>query len=113
MIDQKLCNEALQRIARTSDGRLLYLLFQKVVTGVPTDSRSGALKVNLGRRTLASELMAVMAETMTEATSDGTGDPSERPIIFSLARPVVVARNAGARRRVSADTSNADTDDAS
>lgn len=104
LIDNETCKDALRRIARTAEGRLFYIALQKVLMGVPSDTKRGALRENLGRRKLASELMAVMAEAMSESTSGGTGDPNERPIVFSLASPVAVAGGTrGARRRV-ADT---------
>ena len=98
MIDNKLVHEALQRWARTPDGRVFYVGLQKVLMGVPSDKSDGALRENLGRRTFASELMAVMAEVMTENLSD---DGIDRPIVFQLQRPALVAGQRGARRRVS------------
>jgi hypothetical protein len=99
MIDQKLINEALQRWARTPDGRVFYVGLQKLLMGVPSGDDFGALRENLGRRRFASELMAVMAEVMSEIeTSD---DPRSRPIVFTLAQPVAGTRGVrGARRRV-------------
>lgn len=99
MIDQNLVNEGLQRFARTPDGRNFYVGLQKILMAVPTDTSEGALRENLGRRRFASELMAVMAEVMTE--SDQSDDPSSRPIVFTLAKPVAVSGARGARRRVS------------
>jgi len=103
MIDEKLCDEALQRFARSADGRLFYLKLQKVLMGVPATDKRGALRENLGRRKLASELMAVIAEAMSEDIGDGANGNtgSERPIVFSLARPAAVATGPrGVRRRV-------------
>lgn len=99
MIDDKLVHEALQRFARTPDGRAFYVGLQKVLMGVPSDNSDGALRENLGRRRFASELMAVMAEVMSE--NDQSDDPRGRPIIFTFAKPVAGARSRGARRRVS------------
>lgn len=107
MIDEKLCDEALQRFARTPDGTLFYLKLQKVLAGIPATTESGALQENLGRRRFAAELMAVMAEAMAEPVSDGSDDAKrrlasgERPVIFQLQRGVAVATGPrGARRRV-------------
>lgn len=104
MIDDKLVHEALQRYARSPDGRVFYIGLQKVLMGVPSDSEPGALRENLGRRRFASELMAVMAEAMTENSGDGSGGDGigsgERPIIFQLRGPAVVAGQRGAKRRV-------------
>lgn len=100
MIDQNLINEGLQRFARTPDGRNFYVGLQKILMAVPTDTSEGALRENLGRRRFASELMAVMAEGMTENTSDDGIGSGERPIVFQLQRPTAVAGQRGARRRV-------------
>jgi hypothetical protein len=110
MIDEKLCDEAIKRIARTADGKLLYLKLQKTMMGLPSDTQHGALRANHGRRSLAAELMAVMAEAMAETTSDGSGGssgagPDERPIIFQLSRAIVASPGQrGARRRVGPGT---------
>ena len=80
MIDEKLCHEALQRFARDAgkpgDGELFYVLLQKVLLGFATAPAgadiSGALRENLGRRKLAAELMAVMAEVWRVLRDDGT-----------------------------------------
>lgn len=99
MIDDKLVQEALQRFARTADGRVFYVGLQKVVMGIPSETSGGALRLNLGRRRFASELMAVMAEGMSE--SEPSDDPRDRPIVFTLSKPVAVSGARGARRRVS------------
>lgn len=98
MIDQELVNEGLKRFARTPDGRNFYVSLQKLLMGIPSDRSESALRENLGRRTFASELMAVMAEGISESASD---DPNTRPIVFTLAQPVAVSGARGARRRVS------------
>jgi hypothetical protein len=117
MIDQKLLDEALQRIARDAgkpgDGELLYIMMQKIVTGVSfpvaaDGDISGALRENLGKRKLASEIMAVMAEVMAEPVGDRASDEQraklargERPIIFQFPRPTGRgSRQRGAGRRV-------------
>jgi hypothetical protein len=112
VIDQKLCEEALQRIARDAgkpgDGELLYIMLQKVLLGVPSSGKSGALRENLGRRKLAAEIMAVMAEVMAEPVGDRTSDEQrrklasgERPVIFQFPRPIERGtKQRGAQRRV-------------
>jgi hypothetical protein len=101
-IDNELVNEAFQRWARTKDGRTFYVGLQKILMAVPGTIEPGALQENLGRRRLAQELMAVMAEGMVETKP--SDDPRARPVIFSLTKPVAVAgaNSRGARRRVSA-----------
>ena len=98
-IDNDLVNEALQRWARTPDGVTFYVALQKVLMGVPSMNDPGALQENLGRRKFASELMAVMAEAMSETKP--SDDPRGRPIIYTLAGARAVAGPRGARRRVS------------
>jgi hypothetical protein len=110
MIDDKLVHEALQRWARTPDGRVFYIGLQKMLMGVPSDKSDGALRENLGRRTFASELMAVMAAVMTENLSDDGIGSGDRPIVFQLQRPAVVAGQRGARRRVSESDAAVDAD---
>ena len=102
MIDEKLVHEALQRWARTPDGRVFYVGLQKVLMGVPTDISDGALRENLGRRTLALELMAVMAKVMTENLSDDGIGSGDRPIVFRLPERADTNQRHhwGARRRV-------------
>jgi hypothetical protein len=101
MIDQDLVHEALQRWARTPDGRVFYVGLQKVLMGVPSDKSDGALRENLGRRRFVSELMAVMAKVMTENLSDDGIGSGDRPIVFQLKQSARVAGKRGARRRVS------------
>jgi hypothetical protein len=107
MIDDKLVHEALQRFARTPDGRVFYIGLQKVLMAVVSSEQDGALRENLGRRRFASELMAVMAEVMSEI--EPSDDPRGRPIVFTLSKPVAGARTRGARRRVSGPQPGADS----
>jgi len=91
--------DALDRVARSSDGVLLYRYLQKTLCAVTTDSMpEGALRRNEGRRSLAAELMGLMAEGIR---SSGRADS---PITFALAGARAVARTRGAGRRVTADT---------
>jgi hypothetical protein len=102
-MSEELTNEdmrdALDRVARSSDGVLLYRYLQKTLCAVTTDSMpEGALRRNEGRRSLAAELMGLMAEGIR---SSGRADS---PVTFALAGARAVARSRGAGRRVSADT---------
>ena len=58
---------ALDRLARSADGHLLYRHLQKLLMGVSRDP--GTLQEHNGRRLLASELMGLMAKGIEE--SDG------------------------------------------
>jgi hypothetical protein len=91
--------DALDRVARSSDGVLLYRYLQKTLCAVTTDSMpEGALRRNEGRRSLAAELMGLMAEGIR---SSGRADS---PVTFALAGARAVARTRGAGRRVTAGT---------
>jgi hypothetical protein len=96
--DQKSFEEAWNRVGRTRDGRTVYLHLQKIVEAIATDTDSGALRENLGRRKLAAEIRAAMSEGVRAQ------DPSinERPTVYTFAKPVSVAspRPRGAGRRV-------------
>lgn len=105
MITDDDLNLALDRIARTPDGELLYRYFQKVLMGVLTDVDPGrsALRTNHGRRSLAAELMGRMAKGIDESagrssddTSD-TGKRTERPVVFVARQPARIAGSESAR----------------
>jgi hypothetical protein len=109
MIEQKDWVEALKRIALTEDGWLLYCGLHKVAISLPdgADPSDGALRRNLGRRSVAREIMDVMAEGIDERgrrTGPGTDKLSEQPVAFAKPKPVAVASARGAGRRVTDDT---------
>lgn len=101
-LDNTLLKEAMTRIGRTPDGRILYLFLQKVLMGIPSESGPddcGALRINHGRRILASEIRNLLSEGVKQV------DPGidERPVIFAATQPVALSKpgTRGARRRVS------------
>jgi hypothetical protein len=98
MIDNQDIAEALDRLARTPDGGMLYRFLQKTLMTVSQPSANdGALRQMEGRRMFASELMGHMSEGIAE--SDRTA------ITFAssaAARTSLGPR--GAARRVSLDT---------
>jgi hypothetical protein len=97
MIENKEMQEAIDRIARSADGLLLYRLLQKVLCGtVAAPTQEGALQFHEGRRTLARDLMAYMAE--------GIADNDRACVTFAVAKPTSIAGTRGAGRRVTADT---------
>lgn len=99
MIEQKDVKEAIDRIARSADGQMLYRFLQRTVCGIPDSGMSdGALRQFEGRRSFAAELMAHMAE--------GIADSDRYAITFARANPGPDAqsRPRGAGRRVTADT---------
>lgn len=94
--------KALDRIARTADGLLLYRFLQKVLCGVIPASQLGALPFDHGRRSFASELMGRMAKGVDE--SSGNRAESDRPVTFAVAGPRrAEPATRGAGRRVTLD----------
>lgn len=95
LIEDAAMREALDRIGRTPDGRMLYLFLQKQLSGVPLNPDRDALRQIHGHRMLAAELMAAMAKGIRNG-NDGR-DPTERPITFLSREPARVERRTGAR----------------
>lgn len=90
---------ALDRIARSPDGELLYRYLQKVLCAVTTlDVPECALPRNEGRRSFAAELMGLMAEGMQDSGSRSAA------VTFTRAKPRAVSGSRGAGRRITADT---------
>jgi hypothetical protein len=108
VITDDLLKEAIDRIARTPDGRLLYLWLQRRMMGVCASTEPGALQTDHGERRFASTLIGLMAKGMDESggrdTSTGGRGTSEPAIIFALPRPVASPDSRGAGRRITADT---------
>jgi hypothetical protein len=94
-VDDELLDKAIDRIARTSDGAMLYLFLQKALSAVPLDTSGYALPQNHGRRSFASELMAKMAAGIRDA--HGGRDPTDSPITFAVREPVKLAGRESAR----------------
>ena len=100
MITNEEINKALDRIARTEDGYLLYLYFQKTLCAITTDETVNcALPFKEGRRKLAAELMSLMAQGIEQS-----GRPSNAPVTFAVAGARAISRPSGAGRRVTLDT---------
>jgi hypothetical protein len=98
MIENKDMQEAIDRIARTPDGLLLYRLLQKILCGtVAAQTDQCALQFAEGRRILARDLMAYMADGVAE-------NDRAACITFSLAKPAATGASRGAGRRVTANT---------
>lgn len=91
--------KAIDRLARTEDGHLLYRYLQRVLCAtVPPSMPRCALRANEGRRSFAAELMGLMAKGLRES------DRSDSAITFTVAGPRRIAPTGGAGRRVTADT---------
>jgi hypothetical protein len=90
-IADKDINEALDRIARTADGELLYRFCQKTMMGILDDHAPGesALRTEHGRRRFAAELMAKMAKGIDESggRTDSSSRASERTVVFRAREP--------------------------
>jgi hypothetical protein len=105
-ISEKILHEAIDRVARTHDGRMLYLFLQRRLMAVCTAEADSALRINEGERTFASKLIGLMAKGISEGggrtSSDGDtgGAGSDQPIIFAVARPIAVGGSRGAGRRI-------------
>lgn len=110
MITDTQFHAAVDRLARTEDGRTLYLFLQKRMMAISTSLDGGALQADHGERTFAAKLISLMATGIRESggsntSSDGAGSISpDQPITFAVAGPRSVAGPRGAGRRVTADT---------
>lgn len=92
-------HEALDRIARTTDGELFYRYLQKTLCAVSAlDVSQCALPRLEGRRSFAAELMGLMAEGMQASGRHAA------TVTFTRAKPSAVSGTRGAGRRVTADT---------
>ena len=98
--------EAIDRIARTPDGEMLYLYFQRVLCEIPTGIGRRPLTEHHGRRSFAAQLMGLMAEGIGQSGSTGN-----RPVVFSVRERKRVDGHVS-RRRVTADTVVAGWNDA-
>lgn len=109
MTDEDMRN-ALDRIARTADGELFYRWLQKELQRIGSSTDPGALQQLNGRRSLAHDLMGLMAKGLDESggreqPGDGRdGQPSERPVVYARSKPTVASRQHGVRRRVTDKT---------
>ena len=104
MIDDEQLNQALDRIARSADGELLYRYCQKTLMGtlaehIPAD---GALWTEHGRRRFAAELMAKMAKGIAESGGQRRNSDSsaERTVVFAARQPGASSRRVGIREHL-------------
>src|SRR5689334_17508646 len=97
MLTDAQLHAAIDRLARTEDGRTLYLFLQKHLMGVPTVESESALRENHGERRFAAKLIGLMAQGIRESggsntSTDGTGSVSpDQPITFAVAGPRAVS----------------------
>jgi hypothetical protein len=98
---------AIDRLARSEDGRSLYLYLQRRRMAVTTLTKTSALRRDDGERQFAAHLMSLMAKGIAESggrTGSSSRTDGEQPIVFAVAGPRRVSDIAGAGRRVSRDT---------
>lgn len=98
--------EALDRIARTSDGRLFHRYLRRILEGCSDVLPDGALQAHNGRRSLARDLMRHMAsgiEGTSERRHEQRGDESILGRNGSTTGPD--RRHRGTARRVDPDDS--------
>lgn len=103
MITDEEMHQAIDRIARSEDGHLLYLYFQKALCA--TTTTESALPRNEGRRSFAAELMAIMAKGIRES-----GRADSIPITFAVAGPRSIAGTGSGPGRIRAALARADTE---
>jgi hypothetical protein len=89
--------EAIKRIAGTRDGALFHRYLRRVLEGVFDIETDSALRTHNGRRTLARDLMRLMAEGLNVNGNDSSTDA---PILTRPGGAVAVTGARGARRRV-------------
>lgn len=103
MIDDEQIKQALDRIAHTADGELLYRYLQKTLMGTLGEHAPGksALRTEHGRRRFAAELMAMMAKGIDESGGHVSTDrPTERTVVFRASKPVAVSARVSAREHL-------------
>lgn len=83
--------EAIDRIACSADGRLLHRYLRRVLEAVIDIQSDSALNSHNGRRSLARDLMRLMAKGIDE---HGSSSSSDAPILTRAGGAVAVARRA-------------------
>ena len=93
---------AIDLIARTPEGKLLHRYLRRVLEAVFDIESESTLRVSQGRRTLARDLMRLMAEGI-EATSDRSDGNADKPILTGGRKPIDTSggQRRGVARRVS------------
>jgi hypothetical protein len=99
MISDDDITKALDRIARTADGEMLYRFMQKTLMSTLAEHApdDGALRTEHGMRRFAQNLMAKMVKGIDESGGRTDISPSERTVIFRAREPQRVAKHVSAR----------------
>jgi hypothetical protein len=108
---QELCKEAIDRIARSADGHMLYVFLQRRLMSIEPVVSDGALQQSQGERRFAATLIGLMAKGARESggrtgiTGSGIGPGgSEQPVVVPSPRAVSYAGQPVSRRRIGPDT---------
>jgi hypothetical protein len=95
-VSDKHCFDAIDRIARSDDGYMLYLYLQKALCAVGEAETSGrALRANEGRRKFAATLMGLMAKGIRES-----GRAADPIVTFAVAGARSVAKPGSGTSRI-------------
>jgi hypothetical protein len=100
--------EALDRIARTHDGRLLHRYLRRVLEAVYDFADETALRSHTGRRTLARDLMGHMAQGIEGTSGRRDEQRGDEPILNRSSRSATGVRRRPGSRRVKPDPNVAD-----
>jgi len=105
-VKQKFLIEAIDRIARTSDGRALYVYCQKRMLEVCLSSEASTLQRSEGERSFASHLRGLMETGILESggRSTSTGSIDDEPVVFARPEPIPARPFHGAGRRIDEHT---------
>lgn len=98
---------AIKAIALSEDGVLLHRYLRRILETVVDFQEVSALYAQNGRRSLARDLMRLMAEGI----DDRRAEPNSEPILSRASGPAAVSPRRGAGRRITADTHVASYDD--
>jgi hypothetical protein len=108
---QKAVEEAIDRLARTPDGAMLYVYLQRRLMEVIPTADQSALSAHHGERIFASRLTGLMAKGIIESggrtgiTGSSTGPGGlEQPIVRPVAKSVTLGGPRGAGRRITEHT---------
>lgn len=108
---QQAIHEAIDRLARTPDGAMLYVYLQRRLLEVLPTADLSALNTHHGERMFAFRLTGLMAKGIIESggrtgiTGSSTGPGGiEQPIVRPVAKPVALGSARGAGRRIGPNT---------
>jgi hypothetical protein len=98
MTPEKEIKEAIDRIARTADGEILYRYLQQEVCEIVSPANESALREHNGRRRFASDLMTLMGKGID---ASGGRNGTERPVVFARHEPADASKRLSPREWLS------------